>query len=340
MTPAKLNIFWAFFPYGGNGQSQKEHPVIRNWWAKTLAIAKADPRVGENHTWNFADTPITMTRNESVTMARRNNCDVLVMCDSDQHPDLYLGKDPLAKPFFESTFDFLYERKMQGKVTVCGAPYCGGPPSECVFIFRWRTMESEHPNADSSLQMYTREEAAVMAGIHPAAAIPTGLIMFDMEMFNVTDPIHEFKALEKTYGARIARELTKPWFYYQWENIYADKKASTEDVTVSRDMNLLAYAKLGYSPVFCNWDCWAGHDKPKCVGKPQLVTTDMIGDKFAEAVRSERNSEAKMVDIGEMNAKAGNWRERCARPETATPDFAMTPAQDVHVNGTRVTIKE
>ncbi len=295
MTPAKLNVFFAFFPYGGNGSTSSEHPNIRNWFAKTIHKCKGDPRIGELMSRDFSDTPITMTRNQSVIVARNLGADVLVMVDSDQQLDLYSGIQDGAKDFFPSSFDFLYERKQKGLVTTIGAPYCGPPPEECVYIFKWCNKETGHPNVDHSLAMYSREEGAVMAGVQPCAALPTGCIMFDMEMFNITDPKLEYQALLAKYAnPKIARALTNPWFYYEWKDIYAGEKVSTEDVTVSRDMVLCAYAKLGYNSLFCNWDAWAGHWKPKCVGKPVLLTSEAINDKYREAAFSSRKPDHKL----------------------------------------------
>lgn len=329
-------MLFAFFPYGGSGGTSIETPAIRTWFARTSEKAKADSRVGSVFAADFSDTPITMTRSQSVITARKVGADILVMCDSDMHPDLYLGEEPEAKPFWDSCFDFVYNRKMEGKVTVVAAPYCGPPPRELPYIFQWSNYESEHPNCDCRIEMYTREQAAFMSGIHPAAALPTGLIMFDMEIFEVTDPKHEYAALKERYGHTIATQLTKPWFYYEWKDIYAAEKGSTEDVTVSRDMNLLATMKLGYSPVFANWDCWAGHYKPKCVGKPKVTTTEMVNDKFAEAVRAERRGDVVVVDVANLNRG-----KKPALPalETKQPKVVTQP-KSVELNGLLIHAEE
>src|ERR1700682_3381786 len=141
MTPSKLNVFFAFFPYGGNGASSSEHPNIRNWFARTISHCKSDSRISDTSTIDFSDTPLTMTRNRAVVEARKAEADVIVMVDSDQHPDLYLGLEKSAVPFFESSFDFLYQRKTKGLCTVVGAPYCGPPPEECCYAFHWTNRE-------------------------------------------------------------------------------------------------------------------------------------------------------------------------------------------------------
>lgn len=315
MIDAKVNVLFAFYPYGGNGGCANEHPNIRNWFASTVESCNKDKRIGAVITRDYSDTPIPMMRNRSVIEARECGADVLVMVDSDQHPDLYLGQDVSVVPFFESSFDFLYKRKMQGKPSVIGAPYCGPPPGECVYVFKWENNESDNPNTDHRLEMYSREQAAQMTGIHPAAALPTGCIMFDMEMFNITDPKHEYQALLKRYGdKRLAEALTKPWFYYEYDDIYQAKKASTEDVTASRDMVLCAYAKLGYNTMFCQWSSWAGHWKPKCVGKPVVLNSDSINSKYAEAVSSGRKNHHTIMDITQLNAD-----KKVVSAQTAAP---------------------
>lgn len=302
MTPAKLNVMFAFYPYGGNGGCANEHPNIRSWFAQTISVCNSDPRIGKVSASDYSDTPIPMMRNRSVCEARDVGADVLVMIDSDQHPDLYVGLSPEFLPFFSSSFDFLYSRKMKGLCTTIGAPYCGPPPSECVYVFRWANNESYNPNTDHHIEMYGREEAAIMSGIQPCAALPTGCIMFDMEMFNVTDPKHEYHSLLKQYGSKhVAAALTKPWFYYEYKDIYQAYKASTEDVTASRDMVLCSYAKLGYNTLFANWDSWAGHWKPKCVGKPIGLSSESINCKYASAVAAGRKDHHTMMDIGTMN---------------------------------------
>lgn len=299
MIQAKLNVAFAFYPYGGNGATSSEHPNIRDWFAKTMVWLKNDPRVGDVFSKDFCDTPIPMTRNDSVLWARSVGADVLVMTDSDQHLDLYLGVEQDAVPFVASSFDFLYKRKMQGLVTCVGAPYCGPPTSECVYVFKWTNSESDNPNVDLRIEMYSREEGAVMTGIQECAALPTGCIMFDMDLFEITDPKHEFaKLLAKYKDSAVAKALTRPWFYYEYDDIYCAKKASTEDVTSTRDMVLCTLAQLGYSPMFCNWLAWAGHYKPKCVGKPVLLTSDTVHKKYAEAVLSGRKTGHKFFRIG------------------------------------------
>lgn len=304
MTPRKLDLLIITFSYGGNGGIRSAHPDVYHWLLDVMPKAKADPRIGRVGLKDLADTPITMTRNQAVLEARKGKFDVLLMIDSDQSPDFMLGADPLAKPFWESSFDFLYNHYDRGPVVVA-APYCGPPPDECAYVFRWRRSESNHPNADMRLTMFSREEAAERTGIEPVAAIPTGVTLWDIRCFEVTEP-KDWDGDE----ADVAHTRQKPahsWFYYEYKDKYEAQKASTEDVTATRDLSMIGEQTLGYNPVHCNWDAWAGHWKPKNVGKPVLLTTADVGTKFRQAIdnlpRNVRVQNVKTNAAAEFSAE-------------------------------------
>jgi hypothetical protein len=198
----KMNVGICTFSYGGNGGISSEVPDIREWMVPLVADASRDPRIDNIHIWNLSDTPITMTRNRAVLTARSHKCDVLLMVDSDMKPDMYSG-ETWAKPFFSTSFDFIFNHYERGPVCV-GAPYCGPPPNECVYVFRWQNHQNEHPNPDYRLEMYDRHTASSLTGIQSCAALPTGLIMYDMRCFEVTEP-------------KTAKD--HPWFYYEWSDV-------------------------------------------------------------------------------------------------------------------------
>jgi hypothetical protein len=328
-TERQLSVLFACYPYGGNGNTSSTHPDICDWLLKTVPIAKADPRVSQVATANFSDTPITMTRNLSVKAARDAGYDVLVMIDSDQKPDCLLGKDPDARPFWNEAFNFIYDNYDKGPQVV-GAPYCGAPPVENIFVFKWASLEADGFPDESTikLEQYAREEAHMMSGIQECAALPTGLIMFDMRAFELTEPQPKAEvetvitALEahceivdgklvgpdvKTIVERIINEKTKAehsWFYYEYTDIYECEKASTEDVTATRDISLYGLASLGYNPIHCAWSSWAGHWKPKCVTKPSLITASDINDRYARAHKAGHNRRLQHVDAETAIARA------------------------------------
>ena len=281
----KFNVGIVTFSYGGNGGISSEVPDIREWMVPLVTELSRDERVDQIRIWNLADTPITMTRNRAVLQAREYGVDVLVMIDSDMKPDINAGQ-PDAKPFFRTSFDYIVDHYHKGPVII-GAPYCGPPPGECVYVFRWQNMQSENPNPDFQLEMYDRNGAVKLAGIQDCAALPTGLIMYDMRIFSLTEP---------------KEEGDKPWFYYEWKDKYAADKASTEDVTMTRDVSLVGVEKLGYNPVLCNWDSWAGHWKPKCVGKPIVIEAKGVAEKMKECWRADVDRSVKLIDLKASSA--------------------------------------
>lgn len=271
----RLHVGIVSFSYGGNGGIRSEVPDVRDWMIDTIMRAKKDPRVASICHFDLADTPITMTRNKAVLQAREMKLDFLIMVDSDMFPD----SEPDGKPFWDEAFNFAYNHYHKGPVVVA-APYCGPPPAENIYVFRWRNQRNDSANPDFKLSQYTREEAASMTGIGPVAALPTGLILFDMRIFDLLEP---------------ENEDSKPWFYYEWKDKYQSGKASTEDVTATRDMSLVGMEVLGYNPVHCAWDSWAGHWKPCCVVKPRTIGVEHVTGKFAEAIRNNRRSDERVA---------------------------------------------
>lgn len=275
MKDRQFKVAIARFPYGGNGGVSSEVPDIGDWLVKTVIDAKADPRVQDIFSFRVSDTPITMTRNRAVKTAREAGVDVLVMIDSDMNPDIHRARAG-SQLFWNSSFDFLVKHYERGPVVI-GAPYCGPPPFENVYVFEWKGFETDTPNDHLSLDAYTREQAAVLGGIQPCAALPTGLIMYDMRIFDILKP---------------------PYFSYEWTDETQSEKASTEDVMATRDMHLRGLELLGYNPVFCNWDAWAGHWKPKCVGKPNLLAAEQVSEKYRAAAARETRSDEQLLDVG------------------------------------------
>lgn len=293
MDERKLDVMFVNFAYGGNGGIAMQLPCIGEWMIKTIADAKADERTGKVSYITLSDTPITMTRNRAVLTARAANVDVLVMIDSDQEPDMYLGVDPTAKPFWDSSFDFLY-KNWDSFPAVIASPYCGPPPHpakggiENVYVFQWENFETIDGNENGfSLEQFTRRQAQCCMGIEPVAALPTGLSMFAMPIFEATEP----NLGDKNPG----------WFYYEWKDHYAAEKCSTEDVTATRDMAIAGYLKYGRNPVHVNWDAWAGHVKPKTVGKPSLMNTDRISERFRDAAINGIKSNQREINLDALN---------------------------------------
>lgn len=318
MEPRKLKVGIATYSYGGNGGLPATHPAVMLYLMDLIPKLQRDKRISGVTHHDFCDTPITMTRNASVVWARENKCDVLLMIDSDMMPDVHLG-EPATVPFWQSSFDFIYAHYDKGPVCI-GAPYCGPPPVEKPYTFVWENWESDDPGDNLKLRGITREEAATRCGIEAVAALPTGLILWDMRCFELTEPrpkdvvdritasIMQQLSSGSVFTAATARQLVEnivrsktamenSWFYYEWDDLFQSKKASTEDVTATRDVSLAGMWKLGYNPVFCNWDAWAGHLKQKVVGKPRRLTADTVAEKLQRSAREGILGNERIVNL-------------------------------------------
>jgi len=69
MNPMKLDVFFAFFAYGGNGGIAMQLPEITTWFSKLCLEMRDDPRVGRFAHKRFGDVPLTMERNRAVVTA-------------------------------------------------------------------------------------------------------------------------------------------------------------------------------------------------------------------------------------------------------------------------------
>lgn len=334
MVPRKLSVMIARYPYAGNGGYSSEIPDIGDWLVETVSEMNSDPRIGEVIPWRKSDTPIPMVRNESVLVAKNSGADLLLMIDSDNVPDYELSRgDKSAKPFWKTAFDFLYSHYDKGPCVV-GAPYCGPPPHENVYVFQISNRESEHANVDFQIDQFSRHQAAERTGIERVAALPTGLILFDLRVFDYLPP---------------------PWFYYEYTDKFQWKKASTEDVTATRDMWFHAHLAQKPFPLYVTWDCWAGHVKPKVVGKPQIITMDQVSQKYVEAVKNGQDSRERITVVdgldkflsqgarpitrainekqpsAPVSAPPASFDEAWQTPTWMLNDYGFTPQQDLHV---------
>jgi hypothetical protein len=271
----KYSILFCQFP--GNNITD---PDVSDWVVETAIKMKADPRIGDIIPWRLSDTPITMGRNRALKQAKKLGSDFVLMIDSDMKPDCYLptngnkiADDPNAKPFWETAFEHLLQHKGPA---VCAAPYCGPPPVENVYIFKWTNFNSSRDRAnrmaEMKLEQFTRDEAAFRTGIEEVAALPTGLMLMHTACLD---------------------KITEPYTYYEWSDKSESEKASTEDVTFTRDMSLVGI------PQYCLWDCWAGHWKRICVGKPIVPTVDMIREQLHAGIISGRKSSEKLMMVNE-----------------------------------------
>jgi len=308
----RLKVGVYFFGYTGNSGGSSLHTDVMDWWVETKAKAEKDPRVSEIYYHIQSDTPITLCRNQCVLHARQQGAHVLIMIDSDQNPQLH-KRESWYKPFWDVAFTEIYDHYGKGPLVMC-APYVGAPAAgENTFIFAWRNMGLRGDETIISLEQFTREHAAQMRGVHEVAAGPTGLIMFDMRMFDLLEPVHMPRGdvLDKFRAGEMSREdalaaLNEGWFRYEWANNYAAEKASTEDVQCLRDMSMIGQLKLGYNPLRCTFDSWIGHWKPWCCGKPLAWDVDQISGTFQRAVMNHNKTNEGIVESANV-VKSDYW---------------------------------
>jgi hypothetical protein len=285
MTPMKVKVLIVLFAYSGNGGIPGTIPALVWWVARTYWKIKNDPRVSDVAFLELCDTPITMTRNRAVETAQKGGYDMLLMLDSDNEPDGYLGHDPRAKPFWETAFDLAYSRLLQGKPTVAFAPYCGTPQhptkpnaGEIPYLFQWTTDASDELHVRWKLDVLTRLEAAQLRGIHQMGAGPTGVSLWTTNCW--------------------PKEFPKPYFAYEWNESHSEKQ-STEDCFATRNVSLWWQMKTGDNPLFALCDSWALHHKVKLVGRPNRVYVENIAKEFRDAINdnASMHEERRQVDF-------------------------------------------
>lgn len=263
----------------------QEHPDSSDYVIGLQRKLIEDERINEILGWKLSDTPITMSRNRCVKQALAAGVDYLLMIDSDMAPDCVPG----AMPFWDVAWEFMMDRRSVEKDRAAGiltkyldeeclstpsetvpppatiaAPYCGPPPAELCYVFRWASLVNDEPDNRPKLSMIDRDDAARRKGIEEVAALPTGLILYDMRVF---------------------RELPPPWYRYEWGDVEETIKATTEDVYQTRN------ASLSGLPQFCAWDCWAAHIKTKRVTKPNPITIRSMKGHLADAIARSHNLE-------------------------------------------------
>lgn len=271
--------------YGATNPSE-----YTEWKVRLIHQMKMDPRIEGIIPLFKNDTPTDMVRNDIIEESKANKCDLLLMTDNDVWPDMRLGSDVHAKPFWETSFEFMINH---GSPCIIAAPYVGPPTDECVYAFKCEDITSRHHPDELSfkLSMYGRDEAARLGGIQRAAALATGLILIDMRVFDVMEP---------------------DYFYYEYTDKFRRAKASTEDVTFTRDAALLGI------PLYVNWDAWCGHQKKHWQDKPAILPIEAVGEKYRKAVEKKQSALESVKEI-KVNEDRLFALQRQARNNLAPP---------------------
>lgn len=298
-------LFIARFPY-----MNSENPDICPWFQRTVEQAKRHPAIGSAERvlhCHFDDTPITMTRNLAVRVAREHKADFLLMIDNDIRPDMVCNG---GRNFFESSLDFLLSQEQPAVVV---APYCGPPPQSLVYVFDWMAMQNPEDMTVPAwgLEMIPRTEAARRVGFSEVGAGPTGLILIDLRVFEE------------------GRGLEEPYFDYEWQDRSQTVKATTEDVYFTRNLSLLGREFNG--GVWCNWDTWCGHHKRLVVPKPRPIFVEEIREQYRNAVknglrRSEVIEQVEVVDGRIVRRNDSLVRKHLEKEKAREQEkFATTP---------------
>lgn len=255
MPPNKLRVSLTRFPGG-----EVEHPACTDWVLETVLNMTHDKRIREIVPQWIDGTPVTVSRNRAAWAAMQERCDILLIVDNDMGPDL---DGPLK--FWPRALDFMLSRWDECP-TIVGAPYCGKPPTESVCVKLWRNRQGSNPSLDDVyLDSYKREEATLKSGYEPVAAIGTGLMAIDLRVLS---------------GFRGVK-LPPPWFYYEYTDPYQIKVASTEDITFTRNVQVM-FRDIG-PVVFVDWEAWAVHYKTKEVHRPRIPISGELNWLFEQA---------------------------------------------------------
>lgn len=274
-----------------------EHPDVGEYLTDLSLLLTKESRIYEMAVLEMADTPISMCRNRAVIEARKANADLLLMIDSDMCPDCELSEDPEAKPFWQTSFDFI-DAHWDKQPMMVAAPYGGPAPCHNVYVFDWTNKRNDGHETDMQLDQFSRHEAALQTGIKPVGALPTGLILTDMRLFDVIDPKKRFLELRNLgLSAAEAMAACPKWFDYEWSDIYGSEKASTEDVFATRNLSLASIAKYGANSIHCNWDAWAAHWKPEKVRKPRTLTADRVSQTYRDVVLRGTQTGEKVMAV-------------------------------------------
>ena len=223
-------------------------------WASAWQAANPQ-RVQDLYIVPTKQVPAPVARNKCVKKARERGVDILFQIDDDMAPSL---------GFFEAALDFLMDQREPSAI---GVPYCTAPPLEDVTVFELTTRESDAPERNIKMDRIRREDAARSTGIERVVNMGTGLIAYDMRVFD---------------------KLKTPYYRYGY-NEDETEVIETEDCWCHRHMAMAGI------PLYCHWDFWSGHWKSKLVGKPSLIKQDDLADIYIKEARANLRYAARKV---------------------------------------------
>ena len=189
------------------------------------------------------------TRNTYVEMAKETECTHLLFLDPDMEPDVEVGHDAQALPFFDTSWRFIQqvangqvERLPSGSLAVVGAPATSGPPDFKINVFP--------SDDDGNIYQHSPLDVIEKKGhFERVAAVGTALMLIPMEAFDLIEP---------------------PYF----DDLYTDQKKC--GVSQSQDVYFcLKCADKGIS-IWCNWYSWARHYKTIGLDRPTRAVMEYM----------------------------------------------------------------
>jgi hypothetical protein len=252
----KVRILVAVFNYDGWIRGE-----IADWYTGKCFPALEDSGLVEAvaFTTQFRGYPVTRLRNKACATAKAAGYDYVLMLDNDNIPDIEVGHDPRAVPFFPAALEFA----MANGPCCVGAPYGGTPPTESCLVMKWEPIADTDLTLPGTMARYSRREAATLTGFEEVAALPTGMLLIDV------------KALDR---------VPEPWFRYEFTNEREYETSATEDVYFTRNLSWVGV------PQFVFWDAWAGHVKEKVVRRPHVVMPKDVAEPVRKAWETARAS--------------------------------------------------
>ncbi len=131
-----------------------------------------------------------------------------------------------------------------------------------------------------------------MRGIQSAAAGPTGCIMYSMSAFDLfrCDPRRKAKCWTTCWLDKI--DKARRYAACEWSRGSSMSQQTSgerlrrrqRDVTNTREIGFAGLQKHKEPVVFCNWDAWLAHFKPKCVVLRFSLKLESVSNLFKEVV--------------------------------------------------------
>ena len=211
---------------------------------RTAIAMKRDRRVSQIYPLYLTGSfPISMLRNRAVSNALAVGCDYLLMIDNDMVPDLPIEDHSGNEvSFWKTAWEFMINRREREvdevlSPAVIAAPYLCNEDGD-FYSTDWKYPDNPWKSDYEDLVPISRDDAFSRRGIQTVATTQTGLILYDLRVFDIIPP---------------------PWFTFEWQDSHQFFMLASEDHFQTRRCSVFG------CPVYMAWDCWAGHLKTQFV---------------------------------------------------------------------------